>query len=82
MSAAYGMLACVLIRVDARAGTWVSVQELARHLGCGSSLLCRHLQAMAEGGLVQVRRNATDHAIEAVRSTVPAARATAWEARQ
>jgi len=51
------LTACVLVRLDARMGTWVPVADLASHFACGRHFVCAQLEAMAAGDLVQVHRD-------------------------
>lgn len=51
------LTACVLVRLDARMGTWVPVADLASHFACGRHFVCAQLEAMAADDLVQVHRD-------------------------
>jgi hypothetical protein len=57
------LTACVLVRLDARMGTWVPVADLASHFACGRHFVCAHLEAMAADDLVQVHRDGSTGAI-------------------
>lgn len=78
----YAMVACVLIRLDARAGDWVPVDALANHLGCGCPVVRAHLAEMAADRMLQLQWDAAGKTIMAARSPMPARQPTAWEARQ
>ncbi len=43
------LTALVLIRLDARLGEWVSVDDLARALGLSEGAVRTHLDSMADG---------------------------------
>lgn len=79
----YAMVACVLIRLDARAGEWVQVGALATHLGCGCHVVRAHLAEMAAERRLQLQLqwDATGKIIMAARSQMHP-KQPAWEARQ
>jgi DNA-binding IscR family transcriptional regulator len=55
VSAGWGYRAVILIRLDARAGEWVSVADLAAHMGCSSGLLPPILLELESCGLLATR---------------------------
>ena len=52
----FGMAAIILLRLDARAGEFVSVTDLAAHLGCSVTVVRAHLETLAANGQVATMR--------------------------
>ena len=50
----HALRACLLIRLDARAGTEVSVEDLARHLQLWPITVRTELAAMWQEGLIEL----------------------------
>lgn len=62
----FGIVAVILLRLDARPTEWVTVVDLAIHLGCAPDTVRRELEQLSAKGLVSVDRfRAEDpHAID------------------
>lgn len=61
----YGVIATLLIRLDARLGRWEAVADLAAHLGIADAGVCAHLEQLLADGLVRVERSDKSGAIVA-----------------
>lgn len=53
----YGVIASLLIRLDARLDEWHSVGDLAQHFGLQMATVREHLESMCHDGLVRVQRS-------------------------
>ena len=51
----YGLIAVLLIRLDARAGEWVNVLDLARHINADPEQVRAALEGLLDSG-VQLQR--------------------------
>lgn len=66
MSRALAALIC--IRLDAKRGQWVTVEELAGHVDLSGSQIRSACEQLRSEGLLLVRRSAAGSHIEAVRT--------------
>lgn len=66
----FGVVAVILLRLDARPAEWITVLDLAQHLGCAPATVRTELEQLSANGLVKVDRftehNATAEALDMV----------------
>ena len=66
MTRCFGMLAVLLLRLDARMGTWQDVAGLAQHFDVPLDFVLDTLEQLVADGLVRATRDATSGEITAV----------------
>lgn len=53
----FGVVALLLLRLDARMGRWEDVAELAAHLDVSPAFAREHLEQLLADGMVRVQRD-------------------------
>lgn len=66
----YGVIACLLLRLDKAGDEWQGVEQLASHLQLPIDTARHHLEQLFVDGIVRVKRNQESGQIEEVKSAL------------